>query len=217
MAVSGNFYVVVDNADADGDTNTPDGRFYIYQKNGANFTLRNVVTTNFKVWSGVFIGNDFYAIVDTTNQVAVFNNFIASNTTNATVAADKTIAVEGIVRTHGMAFDTADVDTMVLTDIGSASDNTDGGFHIITNFVNKFNATADGGTLALSDQIRVSGATTQLGNPVDVSYDGSNETVIVAEAANGKILVFNNINTGGDIAPTLSYDMTAASSVYLRK
>lgn len=217
MVVNGNFYVVVDNSDADGDTNTPDGRFYIYQKSGSSFTLRNVVTTNFKVWSGVFIGNDFYAIVDTTNQLAVFNNFLSANTTNATVMADKTIAIEGIVRTHGMAFDSADINTMILTDIGSAADNADGGFHVITNFITKFNATADGGTLALSDQTRVSGASTQLGNPVDVSYDGATQTVIVAEAANGKVLVFNNIGTGGNLTPTLSYDMASASSVYLHK
>lgn len=219
VAVSGNFYVVADSNDVDGDTNTPDGRFFIYQKSGNSFTLRNTITTNFKVWGIVFAGQDLYAIVDTTNQLAKFNNFL-SNTADATVMASKTISVEGIVRTHGIAYD-MDSDTMVLTDIGVASGTptsaSDGGFHVITNFNNKFNSTADGATLAQSSQIRVAGGSTMLGNPVDVAYDGMTETVYIAEAANGKMLAFNNFSNGGNLAPALSIDLPSASAVYLSK
>lgn len=219
VAVNGNFYVVADNSDVDGDANTPDGRLFIYQKSGSNFTLRNTITTNFKLWGITFAGSDLYAIVDVTDQLAVFNNFL-SNTTDATVMASKTVSVEGIVRTHGIAYD-MDADVMVLTDIGVASGTptsaSDGGFHVISNFSTKFNSINDGGTLAMSNQVRVAGSNTMLGNPVDVVYDSTTETVYIAEAANGKILAFNNISSGGNLTPVLDYDLASASAVYLSK
>ncbi|MFG6687866.1 hypothetical protein ACGK9U_14885 [Mariniflexile sp. HNIBRBA6329] len=218
LAVSGDFYVVADNADVDGDTNTPDGKLFIYSKSGNNFTLRNVITTDFKLWGITFDGNDLYAVVDATNQLAIYTNFL-SNTTNATVSASKKIAVEGIVRTHGLTYD-AMSDVMVMTDIAAATNaQDDGGFHIIENFTSKFNNTANGGTLALSQQIRVAGSATLLGNPVDVAYDSATKTVFIAEAGNGggRILAFNNIGSGGNLAPVMNSDLAAASSVFLAK
>ena len=218
LAVNGNFYVVADNADVDGDTNTPDGRLFIYTKSGNSFTLRNVITTDFKLWGITFDGEDLYAIVDTTNQLAVFTNFL-SNTSDTTVSASKTIVVEGIVRTHGLTYD-AMSDTMVLTDIASAMNGQDdGGFHVIENFTSKFNNTAAGATLALSQQVRVAGSSTLLGNPVDVAYDSATKTVFIAEAGNGggRILAFNNIDNGGNISPVVNTDLASASSVFLSK
>ena len=215
VAVNGNFYVVADNFDADGDLDTLDGRLFIYEKSNGLFTLRNTITTNFRLWGIVFNGSDLYAVVDTTNGLAVFSDFL-SNDTDATVAASKTIAVEGIVRTHGITYD-LNSDTAVLTDIGNATSGTDGGFHVISSFSTKLNATADSGTLALSDQVRVAGSNTVLGNPVDVAYDGETETVFIAEASNGKILAFNNIGTGGNITPVVNNDLVSASAVYLSK
>ena len=218
LAVNGNFYVVADNADVDGDTNTPDGRLFIYTKSGNSFTLRNVITTDFKLWGITFDGEDLYAIVDTTNQLAVFTNFL-SNTSDTTVSASKTIVVEGIVRTHGLTYD-AMSDTMVLTDIASAMNGQDdGGFHVIENFTSKFNNTAAGATLALSQQVRVAGSSTLLGNPVDVAYDSATKTVFIAEAGNGggRILAFNNIDNGGNISPVVNTDLASASSLFLSK
>ncbi len=217
VAVSGDYYVVADNSDVDGDSNTPDGRLFVYQKTSNNFVLRNTITTNFKLWGIVFSGADLYAIVDTTDQLAVFNNFL-SNTTDQTLMASKTISIEGIVKTHGIALDG---NTMVLTDIGVASGTatsaTDGAFHIISDFSSKFNNTANGGTLALTEQVRVEGSSTLLGNPVDVAYDANTNTVFIAEAANGKILAFNNIGSGGNLSPVLDYNLASASAVYLSK
>jgi hypothetical protein len=218
LAVNGNFYVIADNADVDGDTATKDGRLFIYSKNGNNFTLRNTITTNFKVWGVIFNGSDLYAIVDTTNELAVFTNFL-NNNADATVSATKTIAVEGIVRTHGLTYD-AVTDTMILTDIGEASNgNDDGGFHIIEGFIGKFNGTSNNGTLAVSQQTRVSGAATMMGNPVDVAYDGDTKTVFIAEAGNGggRILAFNNISTGGNLTPAYNATLPKASAVFLHK
>ncbi|WP_452222802.1 hypothetical protein [Lacinutrix chionoecetis] len=216
MAVKDNaLYVVADNNDVDGQVATPDGRFFIYKKTANGFELKNTITTNIKVWGITFIGDDLYAIVDTTNELAVFTDFL-SNETDVTLAASKTIAIDGLTRTHGITYD-AQSNTAVLTDIGDAASSTDGGFHVISDFTTKFNATGDGGTLAVSDQVIVSGASTELGNPVDVAFDGTTQTVFIAEAENGKILAFNNIGAGGDIAPVLSNSLMSASAVYLYK
>lgn len=218
LAVNGNFYVVADNADVDGDSTTNDGRLFIYSKTGNSFTLRNTITTNIKLWGIVFKGNDLYAIADTTNELAVYTDFL-SNTSTTAISASKTIAIEGIVRTHGLTYDTAS-DVMVLTDIGEASNGQDdGGFHVITDFTSKFNATSNGSILALNQQTRVSGANTLLGNPVDVAYDSDSKTVFIAEAGNGggRILAFNNINSGGNLTPKYNATLAAASAVFLHK
>lgn len=212
VAVNGNFYVVADNADADGNDTTKDGRLFVYSKNGNNFTLRNTITTDIKLWGIIFIGNDLYAVADTTNELAVYSNFL-NNTSTTTLAASKQIAVEGIVRTHGLTYDSM-TDTMILTDIGDAGSGTDGGFHVIENFNSKFSGTANGATLAVTQQTRVAGTNTVLGNPVDVAYDGATKTVFIAEAKNGKILAFNNISNGGNITPIYSTDLASASAVY---
>lgn len=218
VAVNGNYYVVADNADADGDDSTADGKLFIYTKSGTSLTLRNVITTDFKLWGITFDGDDLYAIVDTTNQLAVYTDFL-SNVSDATVSASKTIAIEGIVRTHGITYDAAS-DVMVLTDIALASNGQDdGGFHVIENFTSKFDSTSNGATLALSQQTRVAGSSTLLGNPVDVAYDNETQTVYIAEAGNGggRILAFNNISSGGDIAPVYNSSLASASAVYITK
>lgn len=216
VAVNGNFFVVADNADVDGDTNTPDGRLFIYSMSNGSFSLRNVITTNFKLWGITFNGNDLYAVVDATNELAIFTNFL-SNTSTTTLSASKRIVIEGIVRTHGITYDTSS-DVLVMTDIALATNGQDdGGFHIIENFTNKLNATANGGTLGLSNQTRVSGNSTLLGNPVDVAYDATTQTVYIAEAGNGggRILAFNNIGSGGNLTPFFNSALASASSVYL--
>jgi hypothetical protein len=217
VAVNNNIYVVSDNADVDGDPNTEEGLLFIYIRNGSGFTLRNTVLVNFAVWGIEFVGNDLYAVVDKTSEVALLSNFAATYTTNITAVADKRVAIEGITRTHGIGFDGG---TMVLTDIGDASDDSDGGFHIITNFVNKFNSVADGGTLPVAgNQVRVAGSSTFLGNPVSADFDADSNTVFIAERANGggRILAFSNIDTGGNLSPVINNQLNGASSVYFYK
>ncbi|AWV97217.1 hypothetical protein [Arcticibacterium luteifluviistationis] len=218
LAVNGDMYVVADNADADGNADTKDGRLFVYQKSGNNFTLRNTITTDIKLWGITFIGNDLYAVVDTENKLAVYTNFL-SNMSSTSLSASKTVAIEGLVRTHGLTYDSM-TGTMVLTDIAAASDpENDGGIHIINDFMSKFNGVASGGTIALSDQIRISGSNTKLGNPVDVAYDGQAGVLYIAEAGNGggRILAFSNIGSGGNLTPSMNQSLAAASSVYLYK
>ncbi|RXG16288.1 hypothetical protein DSM03_103475 [Leeuwenhoekiella aestuarii] len=214
LTVNGNIYVVSDNAN-------DNGRFFVFEKDGTSFTLRNTVTVEFAVWGIEFVGNDLYAVVDSSSDLAVFTNFTSSNMTDATVAPTKRITVEGIVRTHGLDFDG---DTMIMTDIAAASGgdfDTDGGFHVITNFDSKFDAVENGGTLAVEDQIRFAGDATLLGNPVNVVYDAETDAVYIAELANGggKINVYGNVSSsnGGNVAPTSSAVLSGVSSLYLYK
>jgi hypothetical protein len=215
VAVNGNFYVVADDTDVDVDQSTPDGKLFIYEKIGSTFALRNTITTDIKLWGIVFNGSDLYAVVDTTNKLAVFNDFL-SNNIDATVSASKTIEIGNITRTHGITYD-VNTDTMILTDIGDSTVGTDGGFHMISNFTTKLDALADGESISFLDQTIVKGSNTLLGNPVDVAYDSETETVFIAEAKNGKILAFNNIESGGNLTPVLNNNLPLATAVYLSK
>ncbi len=208
VAINGNFVVVANNVS---------NELYVYQRSGTVLTLRNVIDVNIGLWEIQFNGNDLYAIVDNTNNLAVFQNFL-NNSTNVALAPSKQIAVEGIVRTHGLVYNSQD-DIMVLTDIGAASgvgSDTDGGFHIISNFTTKFNAVANGGTLAVQgNQVRVSGSNTSLGNPISATYDAETNTIFIAERANGggRILGFDS-SASGNVAPSVNNLLPGASSVY---
>ena len=214
IAVNDDFIVVSDNADVDGNDMTADGRLFIYSRSNGQVTLRNIVTTDFATWGIEFVGDELYCVVDKTNELAVYTNFTASNTSDAVVSPSKRIAIEGIVRTHGLAYDNG---TMILTDIGDAAIDTDGGFHIISSFDSKFDAVADGDTLAVAgNQIRVAGSSTAMGNPVGAEYDAASNTVFIAEAANGggRVLAFSNAESGGDIMPSINNSLSSASSLY---
>ena len=213
LAVQGDIYVVSDNTDLDLDETTPEGRLFIYVREENSFKLRNVVTTKFKLWGLEFIGNDLYAAVDETNKIAVYRDFAATYTTNVPATANKQVAFQGLLRTHGLDFENG---IMVLSDIGEAESATDGGLHIIQNFEEKFNA-AQNGFVALEEQFRISGDNTLLGNPVNVVYNSAYNVIFVAEAANngGKILAFNDATSvSGNIKQKPEYEMPGVSSVF---
>jgi len=208
VAINGDFIVVADNAS---------DQLFVYQRSGTTLTLRNVVNVNIDLWQVQFIGSDLYAVVDQTNNIAVFQNFL-NNSTNAAVSPTKQIAIQGIARTHGLVYNSQD-DIMILTDIGAATGagaDTDGGLHIISNFTGKFNAVSNGGTLAMANnQVRIAGAATFLGNPVAATYDAGTKTIFVAERANsgGRILAFDSA-ASGNASPTVNTTLSGASSVY---
>lgn len=214
IAVKGDVYVVSDNADVDGDPNTEDGRFFVFTRDNNGYTLRNTVTVDYSVWGIQFIGDDLYTVVDNTGDLAVLKNFITTYTTDVTAAPDKRITVEGITRIHGICEDKGNV---VITDIGDASNNTDGAFHFIGGFISKFNDTPDGGMLDLvGNQVRVSGAMTKMGNPVSVDYDHERRTICIAERSNngGSVLLFTEVGIGGNLRPTFEQPFAGASSLY---
>lgn len=104
-----------------------------------------------------------------------------------------------------------------MTDIEDAADaKTDGGFQVIQDFSSVLSSTDDGGTINLTNQIRVAGPSTMMGNPIDVAYDHKTKTVFIAEVDNGKILGFSDVlNLSGDVAPSIENNLKEASSIYL--
>ena len=110
------------------------------------------------------------------------------------------------VNLHGVRYD-APSDTLILADVGSAADNTDGQLFAIPGA-----GTADGMT---DVSRRLAGPATLLGNPVDIAFDGKD--LYVAEKANGLVLLFVNFLHGpsGDKAPQRQMIATAPESVVL--
>lgn len=204
LAVNGDYYVVADNGE---------NKFFVYYKAGNSFALYYTVEIPFPVWGIAFKGNDLYAVVDTTSDLAVFSDFIV-NAMDGIMNPSKRVTIEGIVRTHGLTYDGTN-DVMIMTDIGAASNATDdGGFHVINDFSTKFDALSDGDVLPVGMQTRIAGASTLMGNPIDVAYDSETGAVYIAEVGNGKILGFTNYGDGGDISPSLEIDLATASSIY---
>ncbi|MGB5981269.1 MAG: hypothetical protein WBG46_03920 [Nonlabens sp.] len=204
LAISGNTIVVSDEGD---DT------LFVYERTDAGVSLRNEFDIDFELWGIEFVGNDLYIVVDTTNDIAIFENFL-NNITDGDLEPTKRLTIEGIVRTHGIAYDSDD-DVLLLTDIGDAGSDSDGGIHVITNALLKIDAVADGGTLPVAgNQVRISGPSTLLGNPVDITYDDESDTIFVAEKANGggRILGFRD-DASGDATPVVNNMLMGASSV----
>jgi len=205
IAVSGNKIVVSDNGS---------NEFYVYSYDGTAFALENTFTAAFNVWGITFMGDDLLAVVDNSSDLAVYNDFLASNMTDGPVTADKQITIEGIVRTHGITYSAAD-NVLVMTDIGDAGNTTDdGGFHVIDDFRSVFDGVNNGGTLTLADQVRVSGLLTLMGNPIDVAYNHKTNSVYIAEVGNSRVLGFSNIGNGGNLVPDLNAEVSTASSIY---
>ncbi|MDX1760658.1 MAG: hypothetical protein R3218_00730 [Christiangramia sp.] len=213
LAVNGDFYVVSDDTDIDGDAETGKGRLFVYAKTGTGFFLRNIVTTKFKLHGIEFIGGDLYAAVDETNRLAVFRNFLA-NSFSGTRSADKIVTIQGMVRAHGLDYEDG---VMVVSDIGEAESSSDGGLHIIQDFDAKYNAATTGGFIGEADQLKIGGGNTLLGNPVNVEYDSAYDVIFVAEGLNngGRILAFNNATSvSGNISPDLKYALPGVSALF---
>ncbi|MEC8373536.1 MAG: hypothetical protein VX078_01805, partial [Pseudomonadota bacterium] len=105
---------------------------------------------------------------------------------------------------HGIDYDVQS-DSLVVSDVGSAADATDGKLYVIPGA-----SRADGLT---NVSVNIAGPNSMLGNPVDLMM--SNGHVYVAEKSNGMILRFDNIlnSPSGDIAATYSAMYPAPESV----
>ncbi len=86
------------------------------------------------------------------------------------------------VNLHGIVY-VPERDSLLLSDVGSATSATDGQVFTINNVKQ-----ASGRT---ETSYRLSGADTRLGNPVDITYDGQH--LFVAEKSNDRVLQFNDI------------------------
>jgi len=209
-ALGDKIVVTQDQNAANGNTN----KLLVYQKTTMGINLMNTYTVNFKVWGIHLEGNTLYAVADLTSDLVVFDNFFAN--TDGAILPSKRVTIQGLVRTHGITYSKKS-NTMVLTDVGSAASDSDGGLIIIRGFTDVLAQTPDMGTIAMNQQIRIYGPATSLGNPVDVAYDYVTRQIFVAERLNGggKVLTFDYPNAGGNYAPTSTRPEAGVSSVYL--
>lgn len=211
IAVMGDKVIVTqDQNAANGNVN----KLLVYQKTSTGFTLLNTYATGFKVWGIHIEGSKLYAIVDLTSDLVVYDNFFSN--ADGALTPTKRVTIEGLVRTHGITYSMAK-DRMILTDVGSAASDTDGGIVIINSFSVVIGVTPNNGTIAMSSQRRIYGANSTLGNPVDCAYDSVTDKIYIAERLNGggKVLTFNLPTMSGDATPINSRLEPGATSVYL--
>ncbi|MFN3753905.1 hypothetical protein [Flavobacterium sp.] len=211
IAVSGDKVVVAqDQFAGNGNVN----KLIVYQKTASGFTLLNSYIVNFKTWGIHLEGNTLYAVADLESDLLSFENFFAN--ADGAIFPTKRVTIEGLVRTHGITYSKRS-NTMVLTDVGLAASDTDGGIIVLKGFTELFAATPNMGTITMKKQIRIYGSATSLGNPVDVAYDHFTKTIFVAERLNGggKLLTFDLPNSNVNTMPTSSRPEAGVSSVYL--
>ncbi|UCS92695.1 hypothetical protein KZP23_18725 [Echinicola marina] len=213
IAVSNDMVVVADSPVA---ANGNQSSLYVYQKTSSGFTLQKTFAVDFALWGIHIEGNTLYAIVDKDSDLAVFTNFFSNS--SGMINPSKRVTIEGIIRTHGLTYSKED-DLMALTDIGDAGSDNDGAVTIITDFSNKLNATANGGTITMAQQARIEGSNTFLGNPVDVAYSAKSQMIFVAERANGggKVLAYNYFSSNGNPSPAFNQQVAGASAVYFHE
>ena len=211
IAVFGDRVVVTQDQNA---ANLNTNKLLVYQKTASGFTLLNSFTVNFKVWGIHLEGETLFAVADLTSDLVVFENFFAN--INGAILPTKRVSIEGLVRTHGLTYSKRS-DTMVLTDVGSAASNSDGGIIIIKGFTDVLSETINLGTIAVNKQIRIYGSATMLGNPVDVAYDNFTKKIFVAERlfGGGKVLTFDLPKSNQNVAPVSSRNEAGVSSVFL--
>lgn len=210
LAVVGETQFIVAQSGTDG--NGDENKLVVYRKNNsAEFERILSVDVDFALWGIQWDNGTLYAVIDKTNQVAIYNDFF-SLSDGDTATPDRTITIEGLVRTHGLEYDAED-DIMILTDIGDAASDSDGGLFVIRNF-----STFTGDTVTSAQYTTISGAATLLGNPVDVDYDEEDNKIYVAERANGggRVLEFDAGATG-NVAPERQIDFAGVSSLYLNR
>ncbi|TDE27552.1 hypothetical protein E0I61_14660 [Flavobacterium ranwuense] len=213
-AVSGDVVVVAQDQLA---SNGLINKLFVYQKTAVGFTLMKTFITDFKLWGIHMDGNDLYAVADLTGDIVQFKNFMTN--ASGTIVATKRVTIAGLTRTHGITYSASD-DVMILTDVASATSATDGGLIFIKNFSSVFASTTAAGTIALTNQVRVYGPNSLLGNPVDVAYDSTTNYIYVAERLNagGQVLTYSYPAASGDFAPINVRAEAGVTSVFvLRK
>ncbi|MCK0153242.1 hypothetical protein MWU49_05995 [Alcanivorax sp. S6407] len=172
---------------------------------GTNATPLATTSLSGNAWDLVYNETQDRAFLAMTNgTVLVIDNYVAGNFSamNArTITPGDGMAVSNI---HGIAY-RADIDTLVVTDVGSAADPDDGKIYVISNA-----STAEG---MVTPDRTIAGPSTLLGNPVDMILEGNR--AFIAEKSNDAILVYNNIFAGesGDIAPSRVVDSVKPESL----
>ena len=176
--------------DANGNVN----KIFLFDAARTDLEPLAEVRVDFQLWGLEWDGDALIAVMDQTDSVAVFEDFDEAESTGDSTFLEPTykFRVAGLTRTHGVTY-AEDDDILFLTDIGEADDDGDGAVHVVTNWRGAARADARDGNLGLDRQVRIAGASTFLGNPVDVAYDDDNNHLFVAERARdgGRVVAFD--------------------------
>jgi len=206
IAVIGSKLVVAQDANAaNGDQN----RLIVYNASATSITLDKIYDVEINLWGIHLDGGNLWAVEDNSNRVVSFNNFFQQPA--GLITPSTVVEVEGLVRTHGLTYISAD-DLMLLTDVGAASSPEDGAIISILDF----SIASSDGVISLGEQTRVEGPSTFLGNPVDIALDAETMVIFVAERANGggRLLGFAVDGlVNGDLAPKYNETFAGASAI----
>ncbi len=156
----------------------------------------------------------FVALTDGT--VAVFDSYSTARGSagpdRVITPAEAGVAFAAPTNLHGIVY-VAETDQLILSDVGSGANPTDGKLYVLDN-----GSTADGitdVTVNIDNGDNSTVGNTQLGNPVDIAFDG--EHLYVAEKSQGMVLRFDNIldSAGGDVTPSQTWMQSSPESVSL--
>ena len=143
----------------------------------------------------------------TAGDVLVYDNFFASGVSATPTRTIRPSTAGTVSNMHGIAHDSA-TDSLIVTDVGSASDFADGAVYTF-----EFASTAEGN---LAPKATIAGVNTGLGNPVDLAFDGTD--VYIAEKLNNQVLIYRGVldlNGLVEVAADESVAVTAPESVTL--
>ncbi len=164
----------------------------VFAKNAAGnvaplFSVSNLGgVANRSVWDTSYDqASDTLYVAATDGAVLVYNDFFVTKGVDGPtklIIPSNANKEKLSVNLHGIAY-VPERDSLVLSDVGSATNATDGQLFTI----NQVRATSGRAPVTL----QLAGANTMLGNPVDLVYDGQH--VYVAEKSNDKVLKFNDI------------------------
>ena len=160
---------------------------------------------------------DILYVAATNGRIIILDNFLAQGDNASETRILRLVNDLGqpiADNLHGIAYEPVG-DRLIVSDVGpdttanGSGGNFDGdGSLYVLRDVSELNGDVDSASI-------IRGAATQLGDPVDIAINGRD--VIVAEKANNRVLVFNDIFTraGGNDAPdrVLSSGLEAPESV----
>lgn len=174
---------------------------------GGTATPVATFTTTGNPWDLVYdAGTDRLFTANTNGTVDYFAGAVAAIATAAAGAPTSSFTTADAVNFHGIVYLPGDL--LIVSDVGLASDATDGALFYFSGASNLT------GTVTPSRSI--AGASTTLGNPVDLQAFDS--TLLVAEKSNNAILEYSTSAAGasGDVAPINSVASTAPESMFYK-
>lgn len=150
------------------------------------FSVSNLGATARSVWDVDYDNeSDTLFAAGTDGTVMVFDDFFRDKGTDGPTrliipADDQENKIS--VNLHGIVY-VPERDSLIISDVGAANSASDGQVFTLNNVKQKSGRSAV--------ELRLAGANTRLGNPVDIEYKDRN--LYVAEKSNDALLQFNNI------------------------